>query len=135
VLNAHQRRHFEVLLSELEAALDRIEALGQSAQRRGVLSVMDDDLPAGFPERARPLLDALRAEIARFAGQLGLSQLRRSRRRAVEALILAETISIDDSSAGQLRGYGAVDPRFATQVAPALAGLRRQLLALGELCR
>ena len=135
VLNDNQRRHFEVVLSQLEAALDGIEALGRPAEPREGLTVLDDDLPADFLGRAGPLLESLRAQIAQLAGLLGVSQIRRSRRRAVEALITAETISIDDSSAHQLRGYGDVDPRFATVVAPRLRRLRESLLALAAQCR
>jgi hypothetical protein len=136
VLNENQRRHFEVVLSMLEDSLTRIEALCNPASATlGALTVVEDDLPDGVARRAQPVIESIRAQVARLALDLELSPRRLSRRRAVQALLTSEVIRIDDTSSGQLRGYGAVDPRFDDVVAPRLGEIRDAIMSFARMLR
>ena len=135
VLNAHQRRHFEVVLSMLEDTLRRLEQLAEGAPSNSVLTIIEDDLPADFAADAAPYLAGVRERIATLADALRLQPRRVSRRRTVRALLTAEVVRLQDSSAAQLRGYGAVDPRFANAVAPALDEIISRLEALSSQLR
>jgi len=136
VLNENQRRHFEVVLSMLEDSLTRIEALCNPASATpDVLTLVEDDLPDDVARRAQPVIESIRAQVARLASDLELAPRRLSRRRAVQALLTSEVIRIDDSARHQLRGYGAVDPRFDDVVAPRLGEIRDALMGLAHTVR
>lgn len=132
LLNAHQKRHFEVVLGMLENTLGRIEQIADGASSASLLTIDENDLPADFAAKAAPHLTAVRERIATLALDLELQPRRVSRRRTMRALVTAEIVRLQDSSAAQLRGYGAVDPRFAQAVAPALAEIIERLGALSS---
>jgi hypothetical protein len=136
VLNANQRRHVEVVLSKIEDSLARVEALCDPAYRAGgILTVVEDDLPHDAAAHARPIIAEIRETVARLATDHHLDRRRLSRRRTVQALLTSEIIRIDDSSPNQLRGYGAVDPRYTDEVAPRLREIRKGLAALATALR
>jgi hypothetical protein len=133
-LNANQRRHFEVLLAMLEDELDRIDRLAlEPASPPAALTVLDDDLPADFANRARPMMEATRTIVRDLAARLRLKPRRVSRRRSISAALTAAIIRIDDSSPDELRGYGAVDPRFAEEFGPALDSIRESINGISAL--
>lgn len=134
LLNPNQRRHFEVLFSMLEEELIRVERLSREpASSAGALTIVEDDLPPDFAARAQPLVAATRRLVSELAAHLRLGPRRISRRRRVHAMVTAGIIRIDDSSPEELRGYGALDPRFISEVGPALASIRSSLEALSAL--
>jgi len=134
LLNPNQRRHFEVLFSMLEDELLRIERLAtESEMPARNLTVVDNDLPLHFADHARPLLAATRRLVSELASELRLKPRRVSRRRSIHAALTAAVIRIDDSSPSELRGYGDVDPRFATEVGPAVNAIRESVVALASL--
>lgn len=127
VLNANQRRHFEVLFARLEDSLAKIEQA--LAERDAVprLTIVDDDIPRAFRASAALELPRIRAEIARLASELALAPRVMSLRRTVGATLTAEAVRIEDSLSGQLRGYGSVDATVADQLDPALNALAQSL--------
>jgi hypothetical protein len=134
ILNRNQRRHFEVLFSLLEEELIRIERLAtEPAASASTLTIVDDDLPPLFADRARPILAATRTLVKDLAGELRLVPRHVSRRRSINAALTTAMIRLDDSSPSELRGYGAVDPRFVTEVGPALNAIRESVAALAAL--
>jgi hypothetical protein len=132
LLNAHQRRHFEVVLGMLEDTLSRIEQLAQGGTSSSMLTIVEDDLPADFATRAAPQLAAVRERITSLADTLQLRPRRLSRRRTVRALLTAEVVRLEDSSAARLRGYGTVDPRFADAVGTVVEEIIRELRSLSS---
>jgi hypothetical protein len=133
-LNANQRRHFEVLLAMLEEELGRIDRLAaEPASPTAALTLVDDDLPAGFAGRARPMLEVTRGMIRDLAARMRLKPRRLSRRRSINAALTAAVIRIDDSLPDELRGYGAVDPRFAEEFGPALDSIRDSINGISAL--
>jgi hypothetical protein len=132
-LNAHQRRHFEVLFARLEESLARIENLlaGDGVMHRAV-SRIDNDLPTGFREHAKPVLDIVGKQISEIATRLALSPRVVSSRRAIAATLSSEAIRIEDSLSHQLRGYGAVDPSVARHLDPILKDLASLLSELAS---
>jgi hypothetical protein len=134
-LNEPQRRHFEVLLAMLEDAITEIQRLAdpRSSPSSGSLTRYADDLPPTFAAAAGPLLDALRAQIGRLSADLSLTPRHRSRRRAIRALLLAETVRIEDSHVDALRGYGTVDPSARAIVQPVLDEIHATLATLVRL--
>ncbi len=121
-------------MSTLEEAVAEIEWLASgSTALPGSLTVMHDDLPPAFRERAAPLLTLLRERIARAAEALGLPARRQSRRGAVRAITTGAVIRLEDINPSQLRGYGAVDPRFVSEVQPMITELRSGFSELGAL--
>lgn len=130
VLNEPQHRHFEVFLAMLEDALIEIESLAHSSHGSERLTVYDADLPPGFGESAQPLLDSIREEMTQLADSLGISQQHRSTKRTLSAILTAELVRLDDSYAGKLRGYGAVNSQAATQTDPILDEIRSSLTGL-----
>ena len=133
ILNANQRRHFEVLFARLEDSLVRIEALLMPvAARQQSLTIDEQDIPAPFREHAVPTLARLRDQIAQMATMLELRPRRFSRARAVAAMLSSEAIRIEDSLSSQLRGYGDVDPSVVEHLDPALMELAHTLSALAS---
>ena len=130
VLNANQRRHFEVLFARLEDSLTRIDALLGEPSRRHVLSIEEQDIPDSFRQHARPIVDGLRKQVSQFAKILDLKPRRHSRARSVAATLSSEAIRLEDSLSSQLRGYGEVDPSVAEHLDPALKEMARTLGAL-----
>ena len=135
-LNANQRRRFEVVLAMLEDELGRIDRLtSEPASLTAALTVLDDDLPADFANRARPMMEATRTIVRDLAARLRLKPRRVSRRRSISAALTAAVIRIDDSSPDELRGYGAVDPRFAEEFGPALDSIRESISGISALLK
>jgi hypothetical protein len=128
LLNGPQRRHFEVLLAMLQDTLAKVERLASdSVPHSGGPTAFEDDLPAGFAASIRPAVADLHRLIARFSSELGLRQRAVSRARSVRALVIAEMVRLEDSTADKLHGYGAVDPRVATTIDPLLRELHALL--------
>lgn len=133
VLNANQRRHFEVLFARLEDSLTRIDLLlGPETGRQPSLSVDEHDIPDAFRGRATPVLAELRARIIQFATALELRPRKVSRARSIAATLSAEAIRIEDSLSSQLRGYGEVHPTVARHLDPALKEMAQMLTALAS---
>jgi hypothetical protein len=131
LLNANQRRHFEVLFARLEDALVRVETLlGPASGHPQVLSIIEDDLADSFREQARPVISTLRAQLVRLASDLELRPQRVSRSRVIAATLHNEAIRLQDSVSSQIRGYGEVDPSVARQLDPILADIARTLSGL-----
>ena len=130
-LNEHQRRHFEVLFARLEESLDRVATmLTADVPTQQRLSVVEDDVPDGFPEHATPVLARLQARIAELANELQLRPRTLSRRRAIGATLSAEAIRLEDSLSAQLRGYGKVDEAVVVRLDPVLQEMASMLSAL-----
>jgi len=127
-LNESQRRHFAVVLAKLEDALDEVDRLARPASlaQRPSLTLLADDLPADFASRTAAVSNTVRARIADLAAQLGLAPQHASRSRTVRALLIGETVRLQDSVSRALKGYGALDPRAPDVIDPAL----RELIAL-----
>lgn len=133
-LNESQRRHFAVVLAKLEDTLDEVDRLarpGAKAQHRS-LTLLADDLPADFASRTAAVSNTVRARIADLAAQLGLAPQPASRSRTVRALLIGETVRLQDSVSRALKGYGALDPRAPDVIDPALGEL---ISLLGKLLR
>jgi len=134
ILNAHQRRHFEVLFGRLEESLTRIERLlaTTDSQRSNTLSIDAQDIPDSYRSYAAPILAALRKRIATLTSALALAPHPVSRARAVAATLTAESIRIEDSMSSQLRGYGVVDPSVVNHLDPALMDIAGTLRTLAS---
>jgi|SRR6185312_1664658 len=135
LLNAHQQRHFEVLLAGLEQALDSIEELAARADRApgGGLTQYAPDLPPGFASAVRPLLTQLRDRIDHLAAALALRGQSRSIAQSIRAILIAEMVRLEDSTSAQLRGYGTVDPRVSNVIEPELEHLHALLASIAQL--
>ena len=132
IINANQRRHFEVLFARLEDSLTKIE---QSLAERGAsphLTVVDDDVPRAFRATAKLELSLIRAEIARLTAELELTARVVSLRRTIGATLTAEAVRIEDSLSGQMRGDGSVDPTVAEQLDPVPTSLAQRLRQLSS---
>ena len=128
LLNGPQRRHFEVLLAMLQDTLAKVERLAsEAAPEAGGLVVYKEDLPPGFAASIEPMVTELRRLIARLSADLGLRRRAVSRTRSIRALLTAEMVRIEDSTADKLRGYGPIDPRVSTAVDPVLRELHALL--------
>lgn len=136
LLNAHQRRHFEVLLARLEESIGKIEALlGAPPENLPALTVLTDDPPASFREQALGSLRDLRDQVVALARDLALAPRTLSRSRAIAATLSAEVVRIEDSLSPQLRGYGDVHPSVAERLDPRLERIARSLTALATALR
>ena len=133
-LNESQRRHFAVVLGKLEDTLDEVDRLarpGAQTQRRS-LTLLADDLPPDFGSRTAAVSTTVRARIADLAAQLGVAPQPASRSRTVRALLIGETVRLQDSVSRALKGYGALDPRAPEVIDPALGEL---IALLGTILR
>ena len=136
VLNANQRRHFEVLFARLEDSLARVDGLLHNAPaREPVLSIIEDDLREEYRAFAEPALAGLRDRIAQMARALGLHPRRVSKSRTIAATLSAEAIRFEDSRASKLRGYGDVDPSVGQRLDPVLEEIARTLNELAAAIR
>jgi hypothetical protein len=131
ILNANQRRHFEVLFARLEDSLEKVSNLLASREdRRRLLTNVQHDVPPAFDAHAAPVIDELRRQIAALATALSLEPRTISIARVVGASLNAEAIRLEDSLSPQLRGYGALDPSVPEQLDPIIQGMARELNAL-----
>lgn len=128
LLNGPQRRHFEVLLGMLQETLSKVERLAsEAAPEAGGPLVYKEDLPPEFAASIEPVVAELRRLIARLSADLGLRRRAVSRSRSIRALLTAEMVRLEDSTADKLRGYGPIDPRVGTTVDPVLRELHALL--------
>ena len=97
------------------------------------LTAYENDLPPTFADAARPYLTAVRERITRLTAELGLRSRTVSRARSIRALLIAEIVRLEDSTAEKLRGYGAVNPQVARELDPVLHELRELLASLAAL--
>jgi hypothetical protein len=133
-LNEHQRRHFAVVLTLLEESLAEIERVASAGTPpAGSLTAYADDLPPGFAELAAPRIAALRRHIAEMVAGLALEPGVTSRRSVVRAVASGEAVRVEDSTAKQMRGFGAVDPRFDATIQPLLDAMHAELRAIARL--
>jgi hypothetical protein len=136
VLNANQRRHFEVLFARLEDALVRVETLlGPATGPAPVLSIIDNDLANSFRDYATPILDELRAQVAQLATVLALQPRRLSRSRVIAVTLNSEAIRVQESVSSHLRGYGDVHPSVTQHLDPILTNIAQTLNALATAVR
>lgn len=112
----------------LQETLFKVERLAaEAAPEAGGPVVFKEDLPPGFAESIEPVVTELRGLIARLSADLGLRRRAVSRARSIRALLTAEMVRIEDSTADKLRGYGPIDPRVSTTVDPVLRELHALL--------
>lgn len=131
VLNANQRRHFEVLFARLEDSLEKVSSILASRDDQGrVLTTVHRDLPPAFRLHAEPIIEKLRRQISELATALSLEPRTLSIARVVGASLNAEAIRLEDSLSPQLRGYGAVHSSIPEQLDPVIEGMARELNGL-----
>jgi hypothetical protein len=134
LLNEHQRRRLEVVLSHVEAALLEIERLsvsGPGVVRAGVLTTIEADYPAHFTRDLAPLAAGIRDELARAKQAWGLGARRMSATRAISARVKSEMIRLQDSEPRRLKGYGIVHPDLDRTLTPLLHRLGAMLDEIG----
>lgn len=125
LLNANQRRHFEVLFSMMEDALTRVETrVGPGGVSRNALNSYQDDVPHGIERAVFEEVAELRRDIAAIAESFALAPSVRSRRQALQALLVAEIVRLDDSFSNRLGGYGPVHPLLQSTLDPTLLRMR-----------
>jgi len=134
-LNDNQRRHYEVLFARLEQSLDQIERATHGEPVASLMSRPIDDLPERFTVESAPIIAAVRGSLSEVAASLELRPRELSRRRTCEALITSEMIGVENGYAGQLRGYGEMDPSVAERLDPALGRVHAGLGQLRDLLR
>jgi hypothetical protein len=133
VLNANQRRHFEVIFAGLDASLERILDLVDGRASGALLRPVTGDLPNGFADAARDAAVRVRAMIAGVASDAELAARPVSRQQTCRATLTSEIVRLDESGAAQLRGYGAVDPSMAEHLDPVVRSIRDELASLRAL--
>lgn len=128
ILNANQRRHFEVLFARLEDSLEKVSTLLASRDdQRRVLTSVQHDVPPAFDKHAAPIIAELRRQLAALAMALSLEPRTISIARIIGASLNAEAIRLEDSLSPQLRGYGALDPSVPEQLDPIIQNMAREL--------
>jgi hypothetical protein len=131
VLNPSQRAHLSVVAAGIEETIVEIEhLLDPDIDRRSLLTRFDDDLPTGFAERARVILDDIRTDVAAFAEAFSLEGRAFSRAGSVMAHCSAQIVRIEESGGRHLRGYGAVAPGLDAVLAPHLESFRAKFAAI-----
>lgn len=128
VLNANQRRHFDVLFARLEDSLDKVgRLLGTPDEHSRVLTTVHDDVPPSFRAHARPLIADLRRQIVDLAEALSLEPRTVSTARVIGASLSAEAIRLEDSLSPQLQGYGVVHQSVPERLDPAIQAMAQTL--------
>ncbi len=131
ILNATQRRHFEVLFARLEDSLEKVSALLDTGdEQRRLLTTVHHDVPPAFHAHAAPVIAELRHRIADLATQLSLEPRTVSIARLIGASLNAEAIRLEDSLSPQLRGYGALDASVPEQLDPVIERMAGELSGL-----
>lgn len=128
VLNANQRRHFDVLFARLEDSLDKVgRLLGTPDEHSRVLTTVHDDVPPSFRAHARPLIADLRRQIVDLAEALSLEPRTVSTARVIGASLSAEAIRLEDSLSPQLQGYGVVHQSVPERLDPVIQAMAQTL--------
>jgi hypothetical protein len=126
-LNANQRRHYGILISGLEATLEKVEAaVTAPTATRGLMRVAAD-LPPDFQHGASPILARVRAALQRVTNGLALEVRPVSQRQICRALLTSEINRIEESYSTRLRGYGVVDDSVSDTLDPLLRAVRADL--------
>ncbi len=73
------------------------------------LTPVDDRLSGEECERLRTLLGRLDQELRRMGRELELDAAGRSAARSIEALLVEHLSLLQETSGGELRGYGAIE--------------------------
>src|SRR5215212_10161994 len=133
VLNVNQRRHYGILITGLEATLEKIEAALVGPAHKGGLARVLPDLPPAFQSGAPLILSRVRDALRRLAQGLALETHPISQRQTCRALLTSEINRIEESYSTSLRGYGAVDDSIGTVLDPMLREVRMDLRALVDL--
>lgn len=94
-------RGFEDMCAEIERWLD---------PEPGVLVAVEERLGAVEQQRLRILLDRLGGELRRIEREIQLDVSPRSAARSIEALLVEHLSLLEETSGGDLRGYGELDP-------------------------
>jgi hypothetical protein len=134
LLNASQRDHLSLLAAGIEDALTEIERLlDPHLDSDSVLTRFANDLPPDFDERARPMLEALRAKVTVFAQQFCLDTRSLSRSSSIAANVLSQVIQLDETGDTRLREDGIVAPPLERVLTPALEQFRLGFASIGAL--
>ena len=129
-LNDNQRRHYEVMFARLEQSLDQIERATRGEPAASLMSRPIDDLPERFVRESAPIVARVRELLDEVARLLELRPRELSRRRALEALMTSEMVSVENGYATRLRGYGDVDASVTAHLDPALGQIHAALAGL-----
>src|SRR4051812_939014 len=97
LLNANHRRHYEVVFAKLEDALSQLSDAHRpiNGAKSRALTVVHDDLPAGFADAAAPRIARARALIRDAAARWGLAPRQVSRQRVLRASLTAQLIQLE----------------------------------------
>jgi len=116
-LRRSQRRRFEVVLQSLDEALSRLETLVSAPETldRPLHRLVADIAPDRL-QRARPLVQALRARITEGIARMDLQPGVMRTSQYVRAILSTQRIQLEDSRAAALRGYAALRPEAAARV-------------------
>jgi hypothetical protein len=129
-LTEPQRRHLRTFLGHFEAVAAEVVRLAESPLTDRALAVDEFDLPAGFNDRVRPEFERIRRSLETLAARCGLEPERRSRRRRVQALLIAAVVEVADADSRGLAAYGPVDPGLSGQLDPLVEDIGNALGAI-----
>ncbi|HEV2386375.1 MAG TPA: hypothetical protein VGS20_03875 [Candidatus Acidoferrales bacterium] len=103
-LGENHRRAISVLLREVERMCEAIDSCLQA--RPGALQRLVDDLTAPQRRKLARMIESLRAELGRLEREIELDAALKSPRRTILALLSAQIVNLQESTAAGLRGYG-----------------------------
>ncbi len=129
-LSENHRRVVSVLLRNVEKAADGI--VGWLERKPGLLHRYRDDFTPTEQARLREMAAQLRAEIARFCGEVELDSATQSKRRAIAALISSAAIDLEEVNSRSLRGYGKVPEDVGRELDAKLARLLQCLELISD---
>lgn len=132
-LGENHQRVVSVLLRGVEQMCDLIS--GWLERRSGVLVRLDDDVPGPQCERLRVLVDEVRGELRRIAGDIELQPTAESPRRSIRALVSAMAVELEERRSPRLEGYGPLSDAAKTKIDAEIDRLLARLERMAEVLR
>jgi hypothetical protein len=113
-LSENHRRVVSVVIREVEkmcgALLDWLD------KKPTLLNRIENDLTVEQQAKLRKLVEQLRGEIRRFNDEVTLDAAMQSRRRAIDALISANMIHLEEVNSGSLKAYGQLSEEVGREL-------------------
>jgi hypothetical protein len=130
-LNQYQKRSVEVVLRNLEKAVDTLEEIVIS-DKKGLLYSRTISLSAEQRSRVAELAGEIKAEIAELAATFDLGKYEMDSRQAIASMLAIAFEGLEDTHSEKLDRYGDIDPSLPVTLDPHIDRLIDTVLALSR---
>jgi len=133
LFNRSQRTRLLVVLQEFEESLLQAKQWLSGYQENGALYHRELDMSGEDKTVALEKVEAALTNLQQLAQRLDLPRQKRDAARMIAAQMNSAWVSLSDSHAHNLKGYGEVNPQLASILDPEIDQLAQSALELGRI--